>query len=191
MEDIRAFIAIELPGNIKRTLTELETRLQTKRYPAKWVVPENIHLTLKFLGNIGTDTIPNIRDVMQEAVLYTAPFKLGVSGVGVFPNTQRTQIIWAGVNGDMANLIDLQKNIDTGLEKLGFTPESRPFTAHLTLARMRDEASLSERETAGRLANTIQFEVSEFQVESINLVKSELKREGPIYTKVLSVPLLS
>lgn len=191
MEDIRAFIAIELPEDVKKKLTELEARLQTKRFPAKWVVPENIHLTLKFLGNIGVDTIPDIREVMEEAVLYTAPFKIGVSGVGVFPNLQRTQIIWAGMKGDLSNLTELQKKLDTGLEKLGFTPETRPFTAHLTLARMKDEASVSDRETAGKMANTIQFDAAEFQVDAINLMKSELRREGPLYTRLLSIPLLS
>jgi RNA 2',3'-cyclic 3'-phosphodiesterase len=190
MEDIRAFIAIELPEEIKKQLTELETRLQVKKYPAKWVVPGNIHLTLKFLGDISVDSVPNIREVMEEAVLYSAPFSLGVSGVGVFPNIRRIQIIWAGVNGELDNLIELQKKLDTGLESLGFAPESRPFTAHLTLARMRDEASPVERETAGKIIESIQFDASKFQVEAIHLIKSELKREGPVYTRILSVPLL-
>ena len=191
MEDIRAFIAIELPEETKKRLTELETRLQAKKYPAKWVLPGNMHLTLKFLGDIGPDSIPNIREVMEEAALYTAPFKLGVSGAGVFPNMRRIQIIWAGINGDLTNLAELQKKLDAGLEKLGFAPESRPFTAHLTLARMRDEASPAERETAGKIIDATQFDASEFQVDAINLIKSELKREGPVYTRVLSVPLLS
>jgi 2'-5' RNA ligase len=191
MEDIRVFIAIELPEEVKRILTELETRLQSKKYPAKWVIPANIHLTLKFLGDISVNSIPDIREVMEEAALYTAPFKLGVSGAGVFPNMRRIQIIWAGINGDLTNLTELQKKLDAGLEKLGFAPESRPFTAHLTLARMRDEASPAERETAGKIIDATQFDASEFQVDAINLIKSELKREGPVYTRVLSVPLLS
>jgi len=191
MEDIRAFIAIELPEETKKKLIELEASLQEKKYPAKWVLPENMHLTLKFLGDIGTDSIPNIRDVMEEAVLYTTPFKLGVSGVGVFPNMRRIQIIWAGVTGELSPLNELQKNLDTGLKNLGFAPESRPFTAHLTLARMRDEASPGERETAGKIISTVQIKAPEFQVKAINLIKSELKREGPVYTRILSVPLLS
>lgn len=191
MEDIRAFIAIELPEEVKKKLTELETRLRTKKYPARWVIPENIHLTLKFLGDISINSIPDIREVMEEAVLYSAPFKLGVSGVGVFPDMRRIQIIWAGVNGDLSSLTELQKKLDTGLEKLGFAPESRPFTAHLTLARMRDEASPGERENAGKIIESTQLEAVEFPVGEINLVKSELKREGPVYTRVLSVPLLS
>ncbi len=190
MEDIRAFIAVELPEPIKKELTELKARLRVKKYPAKWVQPENMHLTIKFLGDISTNSIPNIREVMEEAVLYVSPFKLGVSGVGVFPNMRRIQIIWAGVNGELSNLIEIQKKLDSGLEKLGFVPESRPFTAHLTLARMRDEASPGEREIAAKLIGTTQFEASDFQVDAIHLIKSELKREGPVYTRVLSVPLL-
>ena len=190
MEDIRAFIAIELPDEIKVKLDQLEGQLKARRLNAKWVAPESIHLTLKFLGNISVDSVPNIQEVMEEAALGVPPFRIGVGGVGVFPNPQRVQVIWAGLNGDLDKLIELQKLVDTGLSKLGFVPESRPFTAHLTVARIRDEARPTEREAAGKLAEATPFEAPSFTVETISLMRSQLRREGPIYNRVVSVALV-
>jgi RNA 2',3'-cyclic 3'-phosphodiesterase len=190
MEDIRAFIAIKLPEEVKAKLNQLEDQFKSKRLNVKWVNPENIHLTIKFLGNIGVDSIPKIQEIIEEAALEIVPFKIGVNGVGVFPNAQRVQVIWAGLNGELDKLIQLQKLIDTGLSRLGFVPESRPFTAHLTIARMRDEARDSERETAGKLTGVTLFETSLFIVESVSLMRSQLRREGPIYTQVFKVDLV-
>ena len=119
MEDIRAFIAVEIPADIKQKLAEIEEKLRSRKYPAKWVATDSIHLTLKFLGNISLDTVPKIRDVMEEASLYVPPFQIGINGLGVFPNLTHVQIIWAGVSGELTRLVELQKNIDSGLEKLG------------------------------------------------------------------------
>jgi RNA 2',3'-cyclic 3'-phosphodiesterase len=190
MEDIRAFLAIELPEETKIKLNQLEDQFKIKRLNVKWVDPENIHLTLKFLGNISVDSIPKIQEIMEEAALEIAPFKIGVNGVGVFPNVQRVQIIWAGLNGELDKLIQLQKLIDTGMSRLGFIPESRPFTAHITIARMRDEARDSERETAGKLAGVTLFEAPFFIVKSVNLMRSQLRREGPIYSRVVTIDLV-
>jgi RNA 2',3'-cyclic 3'-phosphodiesterase len=190
MEEIRAFIAIELPTEIKVKLTQLEEQLKSSRWNAKWVSPESIHLTLKFLGNINVDSIPHIQEVMEEAALSVATFQIGVSGVGVFPNPQRVQVIWAGLNGDLDKVLELQKLIDAGLLRLGFVPETRPFTAHLTVARMREESRSAEREAAGKIAEATRFEGPPFLVESISLMRSQLRHEGLIYTRVVGVPLL-
>ena len=122
MEEIRAFIAIELPVEVKLKLTQLEEQLKLSRLAAKWVAPESIHLTLKFLSDISVDSIPGIQEIMEEAALGVAPFQIGVGGVGVFPNPQRVQVIWAALNGDLDKILELQKLIDTGLSRLGFVP---------------------------------------------------------------------
>jgi 2'-5' RNA ligase len=189
MEEVRAFIAIELPAEIKRSLGELENRLKSGRYRAKWVAPESIHLTLKFLGNISTDSINDVTKVIEKAAMGIPPFKLAVNGLGVFPNFQRVQVIWVGVSGALDKLTQLQKRIDTGLESLGFVPETRPFTAHLTIARIRDEASPTERLSIGQLVAKTDYEGGEFNVEAISLMKSQLTREGPIYSRLVSVTL--
>ncbi len=190
-EDIRAFIAIELPEEIKTKLTEIQDFLKSKsgRSPAKWVAPGSIHLTLKFLGGISPDSVAGVTGAMEEAAIGTSPFRLGLKGLGVFPNPRRVQVVWAGLTGDVAALTQLQKDLDTALAALGFAPESRSFTAHLTLARIRDEASPAEREAIGKLVESTQFEGGEFGVASFSLMKSQLRREGPIYSQMASVQL--
>ncbi len=190
-EDIRAFIAIELPEEIKTKLTEMQDFLKSKssRFPAKWVAPGSIHLTLKFLGGISPDSVAGVTDAMEEAAIGTSPFRLGLKGLGVFPNPRRVQVVWAGLTGDVAALTQLQKDLDTALAALGFAPESRSFTAHLTLARIRDEASPAEREAIGKLVESTQFEGGEFGVASFSLMKSQLRRDGPIYSQMASVQL--
>jgi 2'-5' RNA ligase len=189
IDEVRSFIAIELPGEVKLKLGEIETQLKSGRFRAKWVAPESIHLTLKFLGGISVDSIADVTRVMTEAAYGATPFRLGVRGLGVFPNPKRVQIVWVGVDGELDKLTRLQKRLDTGLASLGFVPESRAFTAHLTLARMRDEASPTEREGIGQLVTVTSFEAGEFTVDSISLMKSQLTREGPIYSRLASVAL--
>jgi 2'-5' RNA ligase len=189
MEEVRVFIAVELPDTVKKSLGNLEDRLRSGKYRAKWVAPESIHLTLKFLGNISADSTGDVTRVMQQAAIGIPPFQLSVTGLGVFPNAQRVQVVWAGVTGDLERLIQVQKRLDLGLESLGFVLESRPFTAHLTIARMRDEASATERQAIGRLVAGEAFEGGSFMVQSISLMRSQLRREGPIYTRLASVTL--
>jgi RNA 2',3'-cyclic 3'-phosphodiesterase len=190
VDDIRAFVAIQLPGYIKEKLGEVEERLKTARAPARWVAPESIHLTLKFLDSITEDTATAVTGVMEEAAIICEPFRLTLKGLGVFPNPRKVQVVWAGVGGDIDKLVDLQKGLDSGLTRLGFTPEARPFSAHLTLARMKDEAGSSDREAMGRLIEATSFEGGEFQVDSFSLMRSQLRREGPLYTLLASVSLI-
>jgi len=190
MEDIRAFIAIELPEAVKRKLSEIQEELKRSRIRAQWVAPDSIHLTLKFLGGISPDTVAGVTRAMEDAALGTAPFRLSVSGLGVFPDAGRVRVVWAGMAGGIDRLTQLQKDLDSGLTKLGFAAESRPFTAHLTLARIREEASPSERGALGQLVESSHFAGGEFPVDSVSLMRSQLRREGPIYTRIVAVPLL-
>ena len=149
-QPIRTFIAIELPAEVKNDLRQLVTILNNyNACPAKWVDSEAIHLTLKFLGNIGPDKIDLIRQIMREAAAATGPFRLQLGGLGAFPNLNRAQVVWVGIKGDLANLEALQQKLDQGLSGAGFTPERRPFTPHLTLARVRETVTLSQRQILG------------------------------------------
>lgn len=191
MEQIRSFIAIELPREAKQALTRLQDELKEgSRTPVRWVDPNSIHLTLKFLGDIDVNMTGEITAVMEEAVRGEPPLHLEVGGLGVFPNPRRVQVVWVGLTGELERLGQLQKRIEAGLTPLGFAAESRSFTPHLTLARVRDRATPYERQDLGRLIESAQFEAgSSLNVESINLMKSQLTREGPIYTRLSSVAL--
>ena len=191
MEQIRSFIAIELPNELKLELIRLETRLKSAKQPwVKWVNPEGIHLTLKFLGNIAADMTGEITRAMEEAVQGISPFHLEVRELGVFPNLRRVQVAWVGISGEVDKLSQLQKRIETALTPLGFAPESRPFTPHLTLARLRDQASPDERQRFGQLIASTKFEVAyTIEVDAISLMRSQLTREGAIYSRISSVKL--
>jgi len=191
VEQIRSFIAIELPDELKLGLAQLEAQLKLGKQPwVKWVDPYSIHLTLKFLGSIAVDRTGEITRAMEEAAQGISPFYLEVKGLGVFPNLRRVQVAWVGVSGEVDKLGQLQQRIESNLAHLGFTPESRTFTPHLTLARLRDQASLDERQSFGQLIASTKFEAGfTIEVDAISLMRSQLTREGAIYSRISSVRL--
>ena len=191
MEQIRSFIAIELPDELKVGLAQLEARLRSAESSwVKWVDPYSIHLTLKFLGNIATDRVNEITGAMKDAVQGTTSFHLETKQLGAFPNLRRVQVVWVGIGGEVEKLIQLQQRIDSSFAPLGFAAETRPFTPHLTLARLRDRASPSERQRFGQLITSTRFEaVHTIKVDAINLVRSQLTRGGAIYSQISSVRL--
>ena len=193
MEQVRSFIAIELPNELKSGITQLQAQLKLGKVPSvKWVDPSSIHLTLKFLGNVALDRIGEITTAMETAAKEISPLHLEVKGLGVFPNLRRVQVAWVGVSGEINKLSQIQQRIESNLAPLGFTAESRPFTPHLTLARLRDQVSPDERQGFGQLIADTKFEaVYTFRVDSINLMKSQLTREGAIYSRLSSVGLMS
>lgn len=191
MEQVRCFIAIELPDGVKRGLKELQAQLKSGgQAPVKWADPDNIHLTLKFLGNVAADRMGEITAAMTKAVQGVSPFQLEVKELGVFPNLRRVQVIWVGVSGEVDKLAKLQQRLESNLAGLGFAPEGRRFTPHLTLARLRDQATPDERAKLGQLIADTSFDAAQsFPVEAVNLIKSQLTREGPIYTRISSAAL--
>ena len=190
MEQIRSFIAIELPDELKRRLGQLESRLKSgKQSWVKWVDPDNIHLTLKFLGNIAVDRTGEITGAIEEAAQGISPFHLEVKDLGVFPNFKRVQVAWVGISGDIDELSQLQQNIESSLARLGFASESRSLMPHLTLARLRDRAFLDEQQKFGQLIAETRFEAGTFRVDAISLMRSQLTRKGAIYSRISSVQL--
>jgi 2'-5' RNA ligase len=191
MEQLRCFIAIELPEEIKAGLSRLQAQLKSgNQFSVKWVNPYSIHLTLKFLGNVNADMTSQITEAIKEGAQGVSPFRLEIKGLGVFPNLRRVQVIWVGISGDLEKLLQLQKGIDSALARLGFAPEGRAFTPHLTLARVRDRASPEERQKLGELIASTKFEAEyTFSVEAVSLMRSQLTREGAIYSQISAVEL--
>jgi len=191
MEQIRSFIAIELPDELKSELVQLEARLKSAgQFRVKWVDPNGIHLTLKFLGDIAADRVEEIVGAMEEAARGISTFQLKVKGLGVFPNPKRALESWEGFRGAVDKLAQLQKSVESKLAPLGFAPESRRFTPHLTLARLRNQVSPDERQRFGQLITGTAFEADcAIEVAAISLIRSQLTREGAIYTRINSVRL--
>lgn len=191
MEQIRSFIAIELPSEIKAELASLEQRLKTGQHSfVKWVDPEGIHLTLKFLGNIAPATVPQIIESLTGAVQEVSPFRLQLGRLGAFPNLSRPRVVWVGIGGELETLAVLQKAVDSSLCNLGFSPESRVFSPHLTLGRLREKVPPGESQGFGQWASSIEFEPSRlFNIENLSLMRSRLTPGGAIYSQLASLDL--
>jgi len=183
-EQIRSFIAIELPQNVQSGLGQIRSELERAEHPfIKWVNPESIHLTLKFLGNIPFNRVTEVAKAMDEATQGASPFHLEISGLGGFPNLKQPRVIWVGIKGEIDKLLSLQQNIDSALALLGFVREERPFMPHLTLARIKERASPAERKSLGELVMSTSLEISyPFEVMAVSLMRSQLTPEGAVYT---------
>lgn len=189
MESVRCFVAIELPPQIKSLLAQLQDSLKGEG-KVKWVGVGGIHLTLKFLGDVAAEKLPGIISALSLVGRNTAPFSLTLGEMGVFPHPRRTQVVWVGVKDDPEQLQELTRKVEEALSPLGFPSESRPFTPHLTLGRVREGASPEERARLGEKAQaTPVASPPPFEVRSFNLMKSQLTPQGAIYTPLASIPL--
>ena len=193
MEKIRAFIAIELPEEVKADLSSVQGRLKPEQHPyVKWVSAAGVHLTLKFLGNIDPEKVSPIAEAMAQATQKASPFRLEVGALGAFPNLRRPQVIWVAVGGEVEKLASLHRGIDQSLVALGFPQESRSFTPHLTLGRLRESASAEERRRIGEALLAAKGEgVVPFQVTELSLMRSTLTPKGAIYNRICSIQLES
>jgi 2'-5' RNA ligase len=179
---IRTFIALELPPSVISLLEKVQDDLKSMKIRAKWVRPENIHLTLKFLGNINPDDIDNIGGAMMDAVDDFAGINLVARGVGVFPGIKRPRVIWVGLGGQIQLLFAMQRALEDNLEALGFRKEKRPFKGHLTLGRIRQTIDPSMIHQIMREYATLPSE--KFTVRRIILFKSDLKPTGAVYSQL-------
>lgn len=189
--EIRAFIAIELPEEVKAELEKLKGMLKLKRQPAvKTAGAEATHLTLKFLGNVPTEKIEAIKAVMSEIARGASGFRLELNGVGCFPSTQRPRVIWAGLDGDIDALSHFQEHLEAVLQKLGFPPENRAFSAHLTLGRVREKCSPADTHQIGETVRALDYKSAvRFTARDISLIRSILKPEGPEYATLFRANL--
>jgi len=191
MEQVRSFVAIKLSDELKAELAQLQAQLKIgQQSSVKWVNPHSIHLTLKFLGSVAMDRIGEITGAIEAAARGIPPFCLEVKELGAFPNLRRVQVVWVGISGEVHKLRQIQQHLDSNLARLGFTPESRAFAPHLTLGRFRERTSLDERQNFGQMSARISVAlVGTIEVNAINLMKSQLTREGVIYSRISSVGL--
>ena len=189
--EIRSFIAIELPEEVREGLARLRSELERDEHRfVKWVDPGGSHLTLKFLGNIPFKQVTEITKAIEEAAQGISPFHLEISGIGAFPNLKQVRVLWVGISGEVDKLSMLQQNMDSALAALGFAKEERSFVPHLTLARIRQGASPSERRSFGDLVGSTIFEDKyHIKVNAISLMKSQLTPAGAIYTRLSVVGL--
>lgn len=188
-ETIRAFIAIELPAELQKEIASIQQHLKPffSRAKVSWVRPENIHLTLKFLGDVISNDISNIINVCDDSRLISV-FELHLNRIGFFPGLRKPKVLWCGYDGSDA-LSSVQSRIENALVPLGFPAESKPFTAHLTLARIKEIDSnpsahfYVDMEAVQEFIHKTQISIHH-PVYCIKLIKSRLSPKGSEY-KVL------
>jgi 2'-5' RNA ligase len=178
-EPIRAFIAIELPNNVKEFLEETSSRLKKCGADVKWVRMSGIHLTLKFLGYVKTDIISIIQNELQPIFEEQRPFSLVISSLGAFPALAKPRVIWAGLNDPDKMVTPLVSRLEDILEPLGFKREKRPFTPHLTLGRVRSNRNSNELIDAVRQSS--EFSGPTFMANHAVFFESVLKPTGAEY----------
>ena len=185
---MRAFIAITPPISLQQSFAEVRAMIGQHAFPWRWVQPAQVHVTLKFLGEVAPSLLDPIAHAMRRTVVSQTPFTLSVQEIGCFPSQSRPRILWMGLHDPQQQLTQLQQRLDAELTVLGFPPEERPFRPHLTLAR----APHNTREQP-QLAPLLQVyrgrSFGEIAVEHLQLLQSQLRREGAVYTLLRSIPL--
>lgn len=188
---LRAFIAIELPPEIQLRLSELRDELKATMsgLPLRWIPVENIHLTLKFLGDVSATNIETIADILRAECGHYAPMEMSVGELGVFPDLRHPRVVWVGVQFP-DELLQLQQRLEVETQRLGYPAEERQFSPHLTLARVQRGAS---REEQAGIGEKLQVQKLGFLaaavIDELALIKSELKPSGAVYTRLLIAPL--
>ncbi|MGA2159737.1 MAG: RNA 2',3'-cyclic phosphodiesterase [Dehalococcoidia bacterium] len=190
-QEIRAFIAIELPAELRKMMSDFQAGLKRPRQGyVKWVNPESVHLTLKFLGNIKQGQADSIKKELYDIAKDNKAFSIVTSRTGCFPNLKRVRVFWLGLDGDTDYLLKLQGQIDEALSHMGFAKENRPFTAHLTLARIKEDCSMGDKLEFSELVKDASFpRPFSMTVDTVSLMRSELTRAGAVYTRLAQFTL--
>jgi RNA 2',3'-cyclic 3'-phosphodiesterase len=191
MSLLRAFIAIELPSHVCESLQKQTARLRQTlgNDIVRWVPTQNMHLTLKFLGDTSASHLDFLRQMLTREADSCAQFDMQLGGLGSFPNQRNPRLLWIGIRAP-ADLASLQKRLEDGSVRLGYKPEDRPFSPHLTIGRVRQPASLTDLQKVRAALTTIQLgNIGTVRVDSVHLFKSDLLPGAPVYTKLFSASL--
>lgn len=186
MERVRSFIAILLSDDVRAAVAAEIARLRRLGPRVSWVSPPNLHLTLKFLGELPADALAEVGEGLAEAVAGAAPFSLHFGGLGAFPDLTRPRVLWVGVDEGSPAAQALQARVDAALTRRGFPKEERPFSPHLTIGRVRDPRRLVELLQA--MTRDARLEFGQFEVRGLSLMRSDLSPAGARYTELAAFP---
>ena len=186
-DTIRAFIAIPLDPKIQHSIERMQDHLKKSNNDIKWVKPENIHITLKFLGDIDTKQINSIKQILSNCTHNTRPFKVELSQLGAFPNIDRPRTLWVGLKDSKQRLNQISMSLEKTLGKIGFQTDQKPFSSHITIGRIRSSKNIDA------LSKSMSsYQISENCTQTISkiiLFQSTLCSEGPIYQSLHQIKL--
>jgi 2'-5' RNA ligase len=189
MQTIRSFIAIPLSVEVRRTAVRLIERLRQEGDGIKWVPTDNLHLTLKFLGEVDNTGVPALCDRLHRVAEQYEPFELVFLGTGGFPDTERPRVLWAGVQDDSGSLCQMVAQLESELAQLGFKPEPRDYRPHLTLGRTRSGSRRASADVVARIQAESKARLGKFQVDRLQLYASFLDKGGPTYQVMDTIEL--
>jgi len=179
-QTVRTFVAVEINDAIRARAGELIELLRGSGGDVKWVETQNLHLTLKFLGDVPSRNIPRVCDAVAGGAAEVEPFFVEVCGAGAFPTAGRPRTVWLGVGDGLEEMIALHDRIQSPLKKLGFRPEHRRFHPHLTIGRVR-RGGPGVADLGQLIKQQADFPAGRLQVSKVTVFSSQLERAGPIY----------
>lgn len=177
---IRTFIAIDIPEEIKNEISKIKQLLISKGVEAKWTAPENIHLTMVFIGELPVSMVDSYSNAISETVKSFSKISLNIEGIGAFPGLKSPKVIWARVTGDVNSLINVHNELNHNLKSIGFKPETRRFKAHITFGRISKQGMGEKMVNAVRDIGIIKPQ--EFEACGLTFYKSTLTSKGAEYS---------
>lgn len=190
---LRAFIALEIPAPIREAIQQQTAALRKSADSSlvRWVPAGNLHLTLKFLGDVPSANLPFLTQMLAREAGQQARFSMQVGGLGAFPNSRRPRVIWIGIRAPEA-LSALARSLESATRRLGYPPEERPFSPHLTIGRVKQAASPADLQRVHVALEAIQVgPLGSADISAVHLMKSDLRPTGSVYTRLFSAPLSS
>jgi 2'-5' RNA ligase len=195
MTTLRTFIAIELDEKLRNSLGRVQDQLREQVAPGsvRWVRPEGIHLTLKFLGDTPVEKVEGVKTALARAAAEVGPFTFTLAGLGCFPNTRQPTVVWVGLYEPSGALTRLRDAVEVDLAPLGFPTENRPFKPHLTLGRVQRTGSRRQPSAARGIGEVVAVttigSIGEMTVHMVSYIKSDLKPSGAVYTTLFEARL--
>ncbi len=191
MSLLRLFIAVEFPPSLQDAIFRQTSRLRESAGPeaVRWVPQANLHLTLKFLGDVAPSSLQFLNQMLASEAAAHPCFQMTVGGLGAFPNTRRPRVVWLGVQAP-PGLAMLQRSLENAAARLGYAPEDRPFSPHLTIGRVRQAASIAGQSRLRQALEAQQIgRLGQAAVDSLTLMKSDLQPGGSVYTPLFTAAL--
>ena len=179
-QTVRTFVALDITTAVRSAAEKLIGMLQASAADVKWVEPNSLHLTLKFLGDVPVREIVGVCDAVSRATAKVKPFELEIRGAGAFPNAARPRTLWLGSGEGEEPMVELHGHVEQSLGKLGYRKEHRRFHPHLTLGRVRRGGPAVD-ELGTLLQDRADFQAGRFTVSQLIIFSSELNRSGPVY----------
>ncbi|MBS3812211.1 RNA 2',3'-cyclic phosphodiesterase [Candidatus Bipolaricaulota bacterium] len=185
---MRTFFCLEIPEETRKRMAKLSEDIYQPAY-VKWVDPANLHVTLKFLGEVEPSRVDEIEEAAKAPADHNPAFTMEIDKLGSFPKVSYPKVIWLGSSSEPAEIHSLYADLEEEMAGLGFDPEERDYIPHITLGRTKEKNNGRIKEMGRELESFSVGENWEVEIDELTLMESELRRDGPVYTPLFKLPL--